>query len=111
MAVMAILVYLQIIILGIFAAAVPPQPIILSSQCGILPLSNVSDFNGVETDGASLWGHETVGGPTKWTDLYVKGLTVIPYCFPTEEHRKAMGNKVRRLIYDLLVRRTLTLYR
>jgi hypothetical protein len=102
-AVIAILLYLQIIILGIFAAAVPQQPIILSSPCGILPLSNVSDFNGVETGGASLWGHETVGGPTKWTDLYVKGLTVIPYCFPTEEHRKAMIDKVRTLLYDLHV--------
>jgi hypothetical protein len=79
MAVMAIILYLQIVVLGIFAAAVPPQPIILLNPCGIVPLSNVSDFNGVQTGGASLWGHEAVGGPIKWTDLYVKGLTIIPY--------------------------------
>jgi hypothetical protein len=47
---MAISIYLQIItalILGIFAAVVPPRPIMFSGPCGVLPASNNTDFNGL----------------------------------------------------------------
>ncbi|CAN9226127.1 unnamed protein product [Alternaria alternata] len=91
---------MSLIYLPIFAAAamqvlgvvVPQQPPIFSGPCAVLPPSNKTEtpsYDGVQSAASSIWGHEGSGRPKKWTDLYVKGLTVIPYCFPTEEHRKA----------------------
>ncbi|RYO56981.1 hypothetical protein AA0113_g8357 [Alternaria arborescens] len=96
---------MSLIYLPIFAAAamqvlgvvVPQQPPIFSGPCAVLPPSNKTEnrsYDGVQSGASSIWGHEGSGGPKKWTDLYVKGLTVIPYCFPTEEHRKANIAKV-----------------
>jgi hypothetical protein len=87
---MAILLYLQILtalILGVFVVAVPPQSQHLWQPCAILPDPTVTSADGVETGGADLWGRESSGGPAKWGEVYVRGLTVIPYCFPTEDHR------------------------
>ena len=43
-------------------------------------------------------GHEQQGGPRKWEDIYLTGLTVIPYCFPSPEHRAANVNRVESAI-------------
>ncbi|KAI4690087.1 uncharacterized protein J4E84_004268 [Alternaria hordeiaustralica] len=52
----------------------------------------------MQSGATSLWGHEGGGGPKKWTELYIKGITLIPYCFPTEEHRKANVEKLEAAI-------------
>ncbi|KAI4934227.1 hypothetical protein J4E85_002083 [Alternaria conjuncta] len=52
----------------------------------------------MQSGATSLWGHEGSGGPKKWTELYIKGITLIPYCFPTEEHRKANVEKLEAAI-------------
>jgi hypothetical protein len=95
---MAMLLYLQILtapILGILAATVPIQSQQLWQPCAILPDSNVTNADGVQTGASDLWGHEPSGGPKKWGEVYVRGLTVIPYCFPTEDHRNKNVNKVQ----------------
>lgn len=49
--------------------------------------------NGTQTGAATLWGHGDFG-PKKWQDVYIQGLTVIPYCYPDEEGRKVLEDKV-----------------
>lgn len=69
----------------VLGVVVPQQPPIFSGPCAVLPPSNKTEtrsYDGVQSGASSIWGHEGSGGPKKWTDLYVKGLTVIPYCFP-----------------------------
>jgi hypothetical protein len=69
----------------VLGATVPQQPPIFTGPCAVLPPSNNTEtpsYDGIQSGASSLWGHEGSGGPKKWTDLYVKGLTVIPYCFP-----------------------------
>jgi hypothetical protein len=81
----------------VLGASVPLQPPIFSGPCAILPPSNNTQrtsYDEIQSGASSLWGHEGSGGPKKWAELYVKGLIVIPYCFPTKEHRKANLAKV-----------------
>jgi hypothetical protein len=85
----------------VFGASIPTEPPIFTGRCAILPPSNDTEtpsYNGMQSGASSLWGHEGSGGPKKWTELYVKGITVIPYCFPTEEHRKANLAKMEAAI-------------
>lgn len=102
---MAILRVFQIIsayLLGMVTANVSPHfPILSGGFCAVISLSNVSGHpgpDGVQFGAATLWGHDNEGGPRKWEDLYVKGLTVIPYCFPNAAHRVANVNRAEAAI-------------
>jgi len=83
------------------AASIPQISPIFSGPCAILPPSNNTEtptYDGMQSGATSLWCHEGGGGPKKWTELYIKGITLIPYCFPTEEHRKANSEKLEAAI-------------